>query len=193
MAKLEEALQELERRKMRVKLSKMMTRILRHEPSGIVDEEGWADIDELVKLMRRRFNLEWLRREHVLAVAYTDEKGRYEVKGNKIRARYGHSFKVKIELEEANPSERILYHGTSKNSLPSILKEGIKPMKRVYVHLTTSLDEALENARRKGRPVILVIDRNCLEQRGIKVYKAGKHVRVTTYVPPECIKEVKEV
>ncbi len=190
MANVERALQELEKMGMRVKLSKMMTRILRHEPSGIVNEEGWARIDDLVRVIRERFGLRWVRKEHIIAVALNDEKGRYELRGDLIRARYGHSFHVKINLEEANPSEKVLYHGTSFNNVKSILREGIKPMKRMYVHLTINYEEALENAKRKGKPAILVIDRDCLSKKGIKVFKAGKFVRVTHYVPPDCIKRV---
>ncbi len=193
MAILDDALKELENMRMRVKLSKMMTRILRHEPRGIVDERGWADVDDLVNVLKKRFKLDWLRKEHVLAVAYFDEKGRYEINGNKIRARYGHTFPVKIDLEEADSSEEILYHGTTAAVVQKILKEGIKPMKRNFVHLTTSLEEAIENARRKGKPVVLVIDRSCLTKMGIKVYRAGKHVRVTSYVPPTCIKKIEKV
>ncbi len=170
----------------RVRLSKKMTYFLRHK-EGFTDEEGWVEIDKLVRELKRYFP--WVTREDVLYVVSRDEKGRYEVKGNMIRARYGHTVKyVRPTLEETE--EKLLYHGTSCEAAKKIMKEGIKPMKRNFVHLTTSLEEAVENARRKGRCIkILIVDGECLKRKGIKLYKAGKHVRVCSYVPPECVRE----
>jgi putative RNA 2'-phosphotransferase len=170
----------------RVSLSKKMTFLLRHK-EGFTDSEGWARIEDLVRELRKFYP--WVTKEHVLYVASRDEKGRYEVKGDLIRARYGHTVKyVRPTLEEVE--EEVLFHGTSCEAARKILKEGIKPMRRNFVHLTTSLEEALENARRKGKCTkILVVDGKCLKEKGIKLYKGGKHVRVCEYVPPECVRE----
>jgi len=170
--------------KTRVKLSKKMTYLLRHK-EGFVDPEGWASLDSLVRELRKFFP--WVSKEHVLEVISKDDKGRYELRGDKVRARYGHTVKyVRPTLEESY--ETLLYHGTSCEAARAILKEGIKPMKRNFVHLTTSLEEAIENARRKGKCIkVLIVDGECLRKRGIKIYKAGKHVRVCSYVPPECV------
>ena len=169
----------------RVALSKKMTFLLRHK-EGFTDKEGWASIDSLVNELKRWFP--WVTKEHVLYVVSKDEKGRYELSGNKIRARYGHTVKwVRPTLEEVK--EETLYHGTSCEAAKKIMKEGIKPMKRNFVHLTTSIEEAIENAKRKGKCIkILVVDGKCLEEKGIKLFKAGKHVRTCSYVPPECIR-----
>ncbi|NPA85655.1 MAG: RNA 2'-phosphotransferase [Crenarchaeota archaeon] len=169
----------------RISLSKKMTYLLRHS-EGFTDSEGWAEIGKLVRELRKFYP--WVTEEHVLYVASKDEKGRYEVKGDKIRARYGHTVKyVRPTLEEVE--EEVLYHGTSCEAAKKILREGIKPMRRNFVHLTTSLEEAVENARRKGRCIeVLVVDGRCLRERGIKLYKGGKHVRVCEWVPPECVR-----
>ena len=181
----------------RVMLSKLLSALLRHIPheAGIsLNRGGWVNIRELVSAIKQRWRnkelYSWLTEEHVIAVASLDPKGRFEIKDDYIRAKYGHSIHVDISLPEDNEVQ-ILYHGTQLRNLKSILSEGIKPMKRVKVHLTKSIEEAMENALRKGRaPVILVIDANELRQHGHKVFKAGKNVYVTDYVPPLCIKRV---
>ena len=81
------------------------------------------------------------------------------------------------------------YHGTSTLFLDKILSEGIKPMKRLYVHLTIDLDTALENARRKkGRPAILLVDLDRMRKMGYKIYRANEKILLTKYVPTNVIK-----
>jgi len=170
----------------RINLSKKMTYLLRHK-EGFTDREGWVDIDELLRALRRWYP--WVTKGDIIYVVAHDDKGRYELKGNLIRARYGHTTNVEIKLPLAK--EDVLYHGTSCISYRKIIEEGIKPMKRRKVHLTRDLNEAIDNARRKGSCIkILIIDTQCLKDKGYLVYEAGKNVRVTDYVPPECIKGV---
>ena len=168
----------------RVKLSKKMTYLLRHK-EGFTDKEGWVELRKLVETLRRWYP--WVTAKDVLYVVSKDEKGRYELRGNKIRARYGHSTNVEVNLPPAK--EDVLYHGTTCRSYRKIVNEGILPMNRRKVHLTKDINEAIDNARRKGKCIkILAVDVRCLRERGHEVYEAGKNVRVTDYVPPECIK-----
>ncbi len=175
--------------KQRIKLSKLMSFILRHEPykfNIMPDKEGFVKMDELVDAIRNVYS--WVREEHIKEVVSRDEKGRYEIKGDKIRALYGHSYKITIEYEEDLES-KILYHGTTKQNLDKILKEGIKPMRRQYVHLSINKEDAYITGKRHGKEVVIfVIDANCLRKRGYKIFIAGKMVRLTEYVPPDCIK-----
>lgn len=177
----------------RVRLSKLMSGLLRHYPWEArlsIDKEGWVSIDELVKgiknYWRNKELYQWVTREHIVAIALLDPKGRFEINGDRIRARYGHSIDVKIEYTIEYPIEK-LYHGTTTNKLASILREGLKPMKRRFVHMTTSYSDALENARRHGVPVVLMVDVKCLEKHDIPVYKASKNIYLAPRVPPECI------
>jgi len=183
----------------RVALSKLLSYILRHDPHSIglrVDREGWADLEELVEGIKTKWMnkhlYEWLTAEHVLAVATLDPKGRFEVRDGRIRARYGHSRSLGVAISYSVDEESTtLYHGTSASSLTSILREGLKPMKRVYVHLTLNPREACETGRRHGSsPVLLVVSADCLRRRGIRVYIASKTIRLAEYVPVECIEEV---
>jgi putative RNA 2'-phosphotransferase len=184
----------------RLMLSKLMSALLRHIPweAGLrVDEEGWIHVDELVKGIRERWRnralYSWVTRDHVIAVALLDPKGRFELSPNadRIRAVYGHSIRVRIKYRvEENPPTQ-LYHATPKENVKSILSEGLKPMKRLYVHLALNPSDALEAGFRHGREVVLLsIDTRCLKAHGIPVLRASPRIFLVERVPPGCIKPV---
>ncbi|WP_048055377.1 RNA 2'-phosphotransferase [Pyrococcus sp. NA2] len=165
-----------------------MAYILRHDPWSFglsPDEEGFVEIDELVNAVRKVYP--WVTEEFIRDIVERDEKERYEIRGNKIRARYGHSYPVNLKHEEDLES-KILYHGTIRENLEGIMKEGIKPMKRQFVHLSLNYEDAYNTGRRHGsNVVVLLIDAECLRKKGLKILKAGKKVRIVKHVPVECI------
>ena len=173
----------------RVSLSKFLSGILRHYPYKIgveLTDEGYIKIDKLVKNITKTKRFEWVTREHIVAIALLDPKNRFEIKNSYIRANYGHSIKINIKYPVARYSGP-LYHGTTLEKLKSILSEGLKPMKRNYVHLTTSLEDAYKRASvRNGKPVILVIDGKELSKH-VSLYKATEKIYLTKYVPPKTI------
>ncbi|NPA97574.1 MAG: RNA 2'-phosphotransferase [Crenarchaeota archaeon] len=185
----------------RVKLSKLMAFLLRHcpESAGLeLDDGGWVPIDELARAIRERWRnrdeYRWVQPLHIMAVALTDPKGRYEVRNGLIRARYGHASRLGLKIEyPLDRSARVLYHGTTRRALTRILREGVKPMRRMFVHLSTTLGDACSVGKRHGNDVVvLVIDAECLRSKGIRVYEASSSVRTVEYVPPECIERVVE-
>lgn len=119
-----------------------------------------------------------------------DPKGRFELKENAIRARYGHAKRLGVKIDYQEDEERkILYHGTSAVNLKSILEEGIKPMKRHMVHLAASIQDAIETALRKDRNIVIFeINAEKLRKEGFKIYKASDRIYVTSYVPPSAIR-----
>ena len=180
----------------RLALSKLMSYILRHDPSSIgvsMDREGWVRIEDLVNGIRTRWRnahlYRWVRPEHVVAIAMLDPKGRFEIKDGMIRARYGHNRSLGIEISYPIDREsKVLFHGTSCEALASILREGIKPMRRMFVHLTTSIRDACEVGRRhSSNPIVLVVDCECLRRHGIEIYTASHSIKLAKYVPPRCI------
>ncbi|MET1128665.1 MAG: RNA 2'-phosphotransferase [Thermoproteota archaeon] len=183
----------------RLRLSKLMSALLRHIPekAGLkLDPSGWVEVEELVRAIRERWAAReayrWVSVEHVVAIARLDPKGRFQLdnEGRRIRATYGHSIKVNIGYERLEPprAPRILYHGTPAANLPSILREGLKPMRRLYVHLSTSFEDAVEVGARKGdRIAVLRIDSRCLSSKGVPVYVGSPKVLLAPYVPPDCI------
>ncbi|NPA47978.1 MAG: RNA 2'-phosphotransferase [Thermococci archaeon] len=172
----------------RVRVSKLMAYILRHSPEEFglkPDAEGFVPLGELVKALQTAYP--GVTEGFVREIVARDPKGRYEIRDGRIRARYGHSFAVSLDHEEDRES-RILYHGTPRRNLEMIRREGLRPMRRQFVHLSTSREEAIETGRRHGRDVVLlIIDADCLRRKGLKVYKAGRNVRIVKRVPPDCI------
>jgi putative RNA 2'-phosphotransferase len=152
--------------------------------------EGWVEISDLVEGIKGRLGnhreYEWLTPEHIIAVAKLDPKGRFEVRGGRIRARYGHSIGDEIKYPVAS-DHTILYHGTSIESLGSILKHGLLPMKRRFVHLTGDPELAFETGRRHGHPIVLRINVECLRKHGLIVYRATDKIYLVKRVHPECI------
>ncbi len=167
-----------------IKLSKKLSYILRHDPLkfGInLDKDGYALIDELCEKAK-------INKNDIFELLKRGGKKRFEIKENKIRALYGHSF-IKIEYEEIEPPE-FLYHGTKRANLEKILKEGLKPMNRKYVHLSVNKEEALRVGKRHDKtPVILLILSKEAYNKGIKFFKSGD-IYLCEYLPPQFIKVI---
>lgn len=170
------------------RLSKAMAHALRHKPGqyGLtLDEEGWTAVPDLITgLRRRRPRLGPITREDVVAVLERPGKRRYEMQGERIRALYGHSIPMKIKKETAAPPP-VLYHGTAPETADLILRQGLKPMTRQYVHLSTDVATAQMVGRRKARiPTILVVDAAAAHAAGIRFYPGQDEVWLADPVPP---------
>ena len=170
------------------KTSKFISLILRHKPETIgikLDEHGWADVEDLLKDVDIDFStLEQIVKE--------DEKGRYSFSDDKtkIRANQGHSINVDVELEEKIPPN-VLYHGTAEKYLDNINLEGLKPMSRLYVHLTEDLEIAKKTGQRHGKLVIFEIDAKRMIDDGIKFYLSVNNVWLVRTVPPKYLSRMK--
>lgn len=169
----------------RKRLSKFMSGALRHFPedAGLsLDERGWAGYDDLVEAVTGRYD--WAGSEGVEGVIVTDPKGRFERSGERVRAAYGHS--VDVDLEAADtPVPDELYHGTDAGNLEPIREEGLRPMGRQHVHLSGTVEEALEVGRRHGAdPTVLVVDAEGMENDGRRIVRRGKGVYTADRVPP---------
>ena len=169
----------------RVKISKLMSYILRHNPMEMrIGRDGYAKVDDLLSLMQKKYP--WLDKSTLEEIAQKDKKGRFELKGNMIRARYGHSIDVSIDFSTTDLD--ILYHGTTEHSAKGILKEGLKPMKRRKVHLSKTIEDAIEVGRRKTKkPIILQIDAGKALREGIRVEKATDKIYVSEHIPEKFI------
>jgi putative RNA 2'-phosphotransferase len=150
-------------------LSKYLSYILRHNPEGLMlDKEDFAKIDEVLAILSKKFKN--ISEEDLIELIASSDKERFEIKEEKIRARYGHSrVKVSYRPEEYRKPPDVLYHGASKEAVNSILKEGLKKKGRRFVHLSEDLDEAYKVGRRHtDRPKILVIKAKEAYNEGIK-------------------------
>ena len=177
----------------REQLSKFVSGSLRHFPddSGIdLGEHGWTSYDRLVDVVTDEYG--WARPEHVAAVVTTDPKGRFERDGDRIRASYGHSVGVTLEVEDT-PVPETLFHGTPPSNLDSIAEEGLRPMNRQKVHLSGTIDEAVSVGRRHADdPVVLAIDADAMLADDYRIVKRGREVYTTDHVPPRYLEAIEE-
>lgn len=173
----------------RKQLSKFLSGVLRHFPEDFdidIDENGWADTKKVLSASKQKYD--WVDLESVVAVVMTDDKGRYEIDGSKIRATYGHSIDINLGNSD-DPIPDVLYHGTSRSNLSSIASYGLEPMSRQHVHLTDSEQDARNVGKRHGNDVIVLeIDVSSLLQDGYNVNKRGKNVYTCSEnIPPEYV------
>lgn len=177
-----------------LELSKEVSYALRHAPWEYeleVDEEGFVPVSQLLAALdetghyERSVTVEDLR--HMMEVS---DKKRHEIVGDKIRALYGHSIPMHIKKEKTVPPD-VLYHGTTHKALDRILKEGLKPMSRQYVHLSKDIGTALlVGKRRDDKPVLLSVDAKKAYEDGIKFYLGNDKVVLTDYVPSKYLKVI---
>ena len=175
------------------KLSKFLSLILRHQPERFalaIDGEGWASLPEVMEILHGLPNFRWATHADVVAVVEEgsgDAKQRFEVKDNRIRARYGHSLAQPISYEPCTPPA-ILYHGTSQRTLAAIRSEGLRPMGRQYVHLSSDPETAMRvGARHDEQPVILAVRAADAYAGGIVFHQADKAVFLARHIPVEFV------
>lgn len=174
-----------------VNTSKFISLILRHKPDVIgitLDEHGWANVDDLLTGLNKAGHIVCMK--DLEDIVSTDNKQRYSFNEDKtlIRANQGHSINVDVELKEVEPPS-ILYHGTTKDVLESIYEQGIKPMSRLYVHLSKDIDTATKVAKRRN-PIILEVNTEQMRKDNIKFYLSSNGVWLTKYVDSKYIKEM---
>lgn len=168
-----------------VEESRFLALVLRHKPdeAGVsLDEHGWANVDELVAGMAARFPFTHEMLEEIVA---TDSKGRYSFDESHkfIRANQGHSVNVDVELEQGEPPA-VLYHGTAKRFLDSIMSQGLLPKGRLYVHLSPDKDTAYKVGIRHGVPAVLAVNASAMYAAGMKFYLSNNGIWLTQKVPP---------
>lgn len=176
-----------------VQLSRLVSRVLRHEPRRYdveVDEQGWASVERLLEGIRRRGG-GWadIDRADLREMIDRCAKRRFEMDSGRIRARYGHSLPGRISQVEAAPPT-LLFHGTSPRGWAAIRRTGLRPMGRQYVHLSIDVDTARQVGRRKSTtPVILVVRTTAARAAGTRFWLGNDQVWLADHVPTECIDE----
>jgi len=173
-----------------VKLSKRMSKWLRHDPENIgltLDPAGWAKVDDLIRLAKTRGHR--FSRTDLDQVVAENNKQRFEFDdtGSRIRARQGHSIEVELGYAAAEPPTA-LYHGTAETHVAAILREGVRPMNRHAVHLSLDLDTARNVGGRHGKPVVLVVDAAAMHAAGHTFQVTGNGVWLVDAVPPEFLR-----
>lgn len=162
------------------KSSRKLSYFLRHckEPLYIDLNGGWASVDVMLHLLG-------ITRSQLDEIVATDSKGRYSYDSTdkRIRANQGHSIPgVMIEMERPQPPE-LLYHGTATRFLDAILREGLKPMTRQWVHISKDYETAVVVGRRHGKPVVLAFRAKDFVEDGNELYLSANGVWQARAVP----------
>lgn len=166
------------------KISKHMSYLLRHSDKLPMSTDGYVEIDDLLLELR-------VGRSILDKVVETNNKSRFEIQGNRIRACQGHSRSIVQDdaMQDSwiaeDPKGKTYYHGTIKKYLPRIMSEGLMPMGRTHVHLAPSMMSRV--GKRKTSDVVLTVDGDILDQKNIDVFKSSNGVILVSMVPPEAI------
>lgn len=167
------------------RVSKQMALLLRHAPESaglVLDPEGFVHLEDLVAALRR--SVAEVDADLVRAVVAEVEphKQRYSIVDDCVRANYGHSTADRIHHTAAVPPV-VLFHGTTVATLPRILDEGLKPMRRQYVHLTPDRQLATSVGVRHGKPCLVRVDAPSAHADGVAFFKANFAFWLATAVP----------
>jgi len=169
-----------------VRLSKRMSKALRHEPGRVgltLDPAGWVPVADLLAALG-------VDRADVDEVVATNDKSRFAIELGpdgieRIRANQGHSVHVELGLAPVPPPER-LYHGTSAAVLESIRATGLNRGGRHHVHLSADEQTARRvGARRGGAVVIITVDAGAMARAGHEFFRSDNGVWLTDEVPPQ--------
>jgi putative RNA 2'-phosphotransferase len=169
-----------------VRISKMLSKHLRHDPAGLgleLEPGGWVAVDALLAACARRGVV--ISRAQLVEVVAGSDKQRFafDEAGLKIRANQGHSVEVDLQLTAQEPPA-LLYHGTAEASVRTILREGLRRMARHHVHLSRDVGTAHKVGGRHGRPVVLVVDAAAMRAAGVQFYCSENGVWLVDEVAP---------
>jgi len=172
------------------RVGRMMAGILRHFPERFgltMDSRGWVDLDAFVDAIKdsRQNYGRWLRRQHIVALVDSDEKGRYQIDGGMIRATYAHSVQVNLDdLPECTLDK--LYFPVSEEEQDLVLETGLRPSDRNMIHLSATPERAYSAGRvHNPDPLLIEVDVPRASQAGNFIFRAGKAVYVTDAVEPD--------
>jgi len=172
--------------KQRTRASKFLSKHLRHDPARLgmtLEAGGWVPVDALLDGCRRDgFPLS---REDLSEIVARSDKRRFafDETGARIRANQGHSVEVDLDLEPTEPPA-VLYHGTGADTVPLVLRDGLRKMRRHHVHLSSDVETATRVGARHGRPVVLAVDAAAMARAGHAYYVSANGVWLTDHVPP---------
>ncbi|MGP1255409.1 MAG: RNA 2'-phosphotransferase [Kiloniellales bacterium] len=172
-------------------ISRFLSHLLRHSPSSYnieLDSGGWAPIGDVIR--NAPFHVTY---EKIAATVASSSKSRFAVSedGRLIRANYGHSVNVDLDLKPEAPPN-ILYHGTASKSVDSILRHGINHQKRIFVHLSAAENTALKVGKRHGNPIILIVQAGAMYEDGYFFYERQHGIWLTKHVPNKYIVQTQQ-
>lgn len=169
------------------RISKTLSYHLRHRPDELgltLGPGGWVPVADLLAALAARGKA--ITHAELAEVVARNNKQRFafDAGGTMIRASQGHSVEVDLELEPVTPPET-LYHGTSAGLVATILREGLRKMRRHHVHLSADVATAQNVGARHGPPAVLLVDAAAMHAAGHSFYRSANGVWLADAVPPE--------
>ena len=165
-----------------VKLSKLLTRLLRHKAKELgvaIDSKGWVALPDAIEQINgttlrdmldftEELGSQVYSEAEVRTVVRLDDKLRFElwdaVDGAKIRNVQGHTMKsiatdIGTLLTEAN-APSVALHGTYSEHLHDILRDGLARGKRNHIHLAKGLygEAHVRSGMRRDVEVVIWVD-----------------------------------
>ncbi len=173
-----------------VKVSRYLSRHLRHEPERLgltLEPGGWVRVEDLLRACAAK-NFA-LGEDELREVVARNDKQRFsfDESGARIRANQGHSVEVDLGLEPTDPPA-LLFHGTGSGSVDAILREGLERRGRHHVHLSPDAGTATRVGARHGRPVVLEVDAAAMARDGHPFFVTANGVWLTDAVPPRYLR-----
>jgi len=167
------------------RLSRFLSFLLRHRPPEfplVFDRQGFVPWGDLVARVQARFPD--AEEKDIRAIVEGSDKQRFELRGDKVRATYGHSFAVDLGGESVTPPEK-LYYGTARDLAQGVLRDGLKPRGRAYVHLSAGIDDAVAVGRRRDpSPAVIVVAARAAHEDGVEFYASGP-LFLAAAIPPQ--------
>lgn len=167
------------------RFSRWMAYVLRHNPEryGLTpDRHGFVDMEEFLRIAQRRYPQ--ASGESLRQLIETTGAGRFELSGNRLRARYGHSIAVEPAGQPVEPP-LLLYYGLEAMRVSAVLAEGLKPLDRQMLHLSDRPEDAWAMIRKKTPyPAVVRIDAASASAGGIRFYLEQK-VYLASAIPAQ--------
>jgi putative RNA 2'-phosphotransferase len=165
-----------------------MAWLLRHgagERGLAMDAQGFASIADVARALG-------VEAEAIQRVVRTNNKQRYEIRGERIRASQGHSregMPVTVEALEASwtiyAEDAPVWHGTNPGAVDGIRAKGILPGDRTHVHLARATDSKV--GKRANVSVLIEVVPERVRAHGLTLFESPNGVILVRHVPPDCI------
>jgi putative RNA 2'-phosphotransferase len=171
-----------------VKRSKQLSWLLRHgaiETGLEMDEAGCVDVADVLAALD-------MTNDELLDTVATNDKGRLQLTGGRVRACQGHSLAGVPVTQDAlertwqiiTPTDS-LWHGTNADAIAGIARHGITPGQRTHVHLARQPDSHV--GKRARVDLLLEVSPSLLGEASLTVFEAPNGVILVRHVPPDCI------
>lgn len=173
--------------RLRIKKSQKLAYLLRHDKKYTFKEDGWRAVSNVLDILQITF-------EELEEIVAKDSKKRYVFSEDKTNVRAVDGFDEFIPHSRKAPAVDFpdtLFHGTSYKAVKSILNQGILPMGRAYVHLSSDKSTALSIGRRHkmpvSQPVVLCINTKAMQMSGVNIYPPEAAAWLADYISPDFI------